>query len=190
MVQVSEAQVRSWLSAYRDAGDRRACERILSQFSPLVQRLAQGQERCGATRMDVIAAGQRGLYTAICSFDMARKDVSFLTYAFYKIRAGIKEGLRTYRPITPADGGALNDELAADVVDAVDHMDIDGLWLRDAIARAPLTDVERRILRMVYVEQMSAAEIGRALKMHKSRVHQQKSHALQVLRGVLHDAPV
>jgi RNA polymerase sigma-B factor len=81
------------LAAYRDQGDRRARERLVELYLPLVEMLAQRHDRRGADHDDLVQAGSIGLLNAIERFDRTRGD-EFAAFAVPTIAGEIKRYIR------------------------------------------------------------------------------------------------
>ncbi|KYG35036.1 FliA/WhiG family RNA polymerase sigma factor [Alkalihalobacillus trypoxylicola] len=76
--------------------DKEACDRLVRLYMPLVhyhvQRIAVGLPR-NVNRDDLLSHGQFGLFDALEKFNLER-DLKFDTYASFRIRGAILDGLR------------------------------------------------------------------------------------------------
>jgi RNA polymerase sigma-B factor len=87
------------LIAYREKGDRRAVERILSMHGKILNHLVRrcanrsGEPRSGETYEDLLQVGYVGLMKAIRGYDTA-SEAKFSTYAYAMIDGELKHHLR------------------------------------------------------------------------------------------------
>jgi RNA polymerase sigma-32 factor len=78
------------ISAWKDKGDRRALEKIISSHLRLVVKIASGYSGYGLSKADLIAEGHIGIMQAVKHFDSSR-GYRFSTYAVYWIKSKIQE---------------------------------------------------------------------------------------------------
>lgn len=87
------AAVRGLLRRYHHYGDVRARERLISQYLPLVRRLARRHVGRGEPFEDLVQVGTIGLINAIDRFRLDR-GVDLATFAIPTIDGEIKRHLR------------------------------------------------------------------------------------------------
>lgn len=183
---------------------------------------------------ELVAFGQVGLAEAAKAFDTSR-GVSFTTFAHYRIRGAIFDGLRKMTWLPPAvrksvNAGQLQDEVAKQVGEraqeshnpeqlakqfaaAVERLgavyllsnlrddeqsvDVEDKRLRPAslenkevrnrlkAALATLPDDQAELVRMLYTENKSMAQVGEALGKNKSTVCRRHAEMLDALRAAL-----
>jgi RNA polymerase sigma-32 factor len=78
------------ISAWKNRGDRRALDRIISSHLRLVVKIAGGYSGYGLSKADLIAEGHIGIMHALQHFDPAR-GYRFSTYASCWIKSKIRE---------------------------------------------------------------------------------------------------
>jgi RNA polymerase sigma factor for flagellar operon FliA len=93
---VKAVELRDLWRRYKTSGDRRARERLVVAYSPLVKYVA-GRMAVGLPahidEADLISYGLGGLISAIERFDMSR-EIRFETYAITRIKGAILDELR------------------------------------------------------------------------------------------------
>jgi RNA polymerase sigma factor for flagellar operon FliA len=93
---VKAVELRDLWKRYKASGDRRARERLVVAYSPLVKYVA-GRMAVGLPahidEADLISYGLGGLISAIERFDMSR-EIRFETYAITRIKGAILDELR------------------------------------------------------------------------------------------------
>jgi len=87
---LSAEEERDLARRWRDAGDRKAAEKLASSHMRLVVRIARDYGGYGLPLHDLIAEGNVGLVRALDGFDPDR-GVRFATYAMWWIRSAIQE---------------------------------------------------------------------------------------------------
>jgi RNA polymerase sigma factor for flagellar operon FliA len=96
MVEVSSVEVKNYWQNWNFNRDKEAGEALLRMHLPLVnyhvQRISVGLPR-NINRDDLVSNGMAGLYDALEKFDSSR-DLKFDTYASFRIRGAIIDGLR------------------------------------------------------------------------------------------------
>lgn len=94
MMKVEEEE--SLWQAWRSNRDPHAGDRLVQKYSPLVtfhvQRIGSGLPRT-VSRDDLMSLAYQGLFDALTKFDPGR-DLKFDTYASFRIRGAILDGLR------------------------------------------------------------------------------------------------
>ncbi len=147
----------------------------------------------GEAREDAYGAGMLGLWTAAQRFDPAR-SFAFGTYAVPVIRGFILRRLKEDRQQTrlscvsletplmgkEGDGGELADLVADPNAEKPGERAMDTAGFEALLA--PLTERQQHILRSVYQEDMTFAEIGDALGITQQRCHQIQVQAIARLR--------
>jgi RNA polymerase sigma factor (sigma-70 family) len=73
-------------------GDRRARERLVLNYLPLVHSLAAGYRHCGLPADDLVQEGCLGLLEAVDRYD-AERGATFEPYARFRIRRSIRHAL-------------------------------------------------------------------------------------------------
>ena len=90
-------ELRELWRRYKNEGDRRAQDRLVVAYSPLVKYVA-GRTAAGlpphVEEADLISYGLDGLISAIERFDLSR-DIKFETYAIMRIKGAIIDSLRS-----------------------------------------------------------------------------------------------
>jgi RNA polymerase sigma-B factor len=81
------------LETYRESGEKRARERLVQLYMPLVEALARRHERRGSEHDDLVQAGSIGLLNAIERFDPKRGE-EFAAFAVPTIAGEMKRHLR------------------------------------------------------------------------------------------------
>ncbi len=93
---VKTVELRDLWKRYKSEGDRRARERLVVAYSPLVKYVA-GRTAAGlpphVEEADLISYGLVGLISAIERFDPSR-EIKFETYAITRIKGAIIDELR------------------------------------------------------------------------------------------------
>ncbi len=89
----SEEDVLQLLMSYRQSKDNTYRDRIVSQFTALVESVARRYATCGEPADDLAQEGYIGLITAIELYDVT-KNVKFSTYATHFVIGQIKHYLR------------------------------------------------------------------------------------------------
>jgi RNA polymerase sigma-B factor len=81
------------LEAYQQQGERRARERLVQLYMPLVEALARRHQRGGSEHDDLVQAGSIGLLNAIDRYDPKRGE-EFAAFAIPTIAGEMKRHLR------------------------------------------------------------------------------------------------
>ncbi len=89
----SEEDVLQLLMSYRESKDNLYRDRIVAQFTALVESIARRYATCGEPADDLAQEGYIGLITAIELYDIS-KNVKFSTYATHFVIGQIKHYLR------------------------------------------------------------------------------------------------
>lgn len=96
MVQPSQKDDRHIWNQWIEDHDPHACNLLMKKYQPLVyyhvQRIGASVPK-SVSRNDLISHGMIGLYDALNKFDIKR-DLKFDTYASFRIRGAILDGLR------------------------------------------------------------------------------------------------
>lgn len=164
----SDSRTDAELIAAVDAGDEAAFSALYERYADWTLRVAFRFLRQREDALDVV---QETFLYLLGRFPGFRLTARLTTYLYSVIRSLAITKLRRRRPAT---GGAGEDPLAAAAVDDA------GLfaWAVDddlAVLLAPLTDAQREIVLMRFVDDLSPDEIAEALKIPvgtaKSRLH-------------------
>ena len=218
-------------------------DRLIMDQQPYLKALARNVAKTLPQHVDyeeLVAFGQIGLAEAAKSFDFTR-NVSFTTFAHYRIRGAIFDGLRKMTWLPPAARRGVTENAAADEVsqtsggmegpgekgrsptaaevgpilakrftDAVERLgavfllsnlreedqSVDPEDRRSAPAGIEVKEVRKRLktaieslpeehaalVRMLYVENQSMAEVGKKLGKNKSTVCRRHAEMIDALR--------
>lgn len=223
-------------------------DQLILDQQPYLKALARNIAKTLPHHVDydeLVAFGQVGLAEAARGFEPSR-GVSFTTFAHYRIRGAIFDGLRKMTWLPPAARRSVNEQAAIDELLAADQdspkkpatpedpNDPDVLARKFAQAverlgavflissvrddepgldpqdrRAPaaanletrelrarlkaalgqLSDEHSALIRMLYVENKSMAQVGELLKKNKSTVCRRHAEAIDALRVALDSKP-
>ncbi len=101
--EISEDQAQRLLRQYARTKDPEVRDRIVSQFSSLVESIARGFSGSGEPTEDLVQEGYVGLLKAIDMYDPNR-GVKFITYATHLILGEIKHYLRDRKTLIREPG--------------------------------------------------------------------------------------
>ena len=212
-------------------------QRLIIEQQPYLKALARNVAKTLPHHVEyeeLVAFGQVGLAEAAKAFDASR-GVSFTTFAHYRIRGAIFDGLRKMTWLPPAvrksvNAGQLQDEVAKQVGEraqdshnpeqlakqfaaAVERLgsvyllsnlrddeqgvDVEDKRLRPTsleskevrnrlkAALSTLPDDQVELVRMLYTENKSMAQVGEALGKNKSTVCRRHAEMLDALRAAI-----
>ncbi|MCK4655002.1 MAG: sigma-70 family RNA polymerase sigma factor [Candidatus Cloacimonetes bacterium] len=148
-------------------------EKIATEYLPLVKSIANKYAYLGVPSEDLEQEGMIGLLEAADKF-REDKGAKFSTYATYWIKKKIlsaidkeKKGSLDSIKLTEESVETKEDELkTSQYLELPQNM----------------PDIERKILRMLYEEQLTLKEIAQELKISRERVRQLKEKALRRMR--------
>ena len=148
-------------------------EKITTEYLPLVKSIANKYTHLGVPSEDLEQEGMIGLLEAADKF-REDKGAKFSTYATYWIKKKIlsaidkeKKGSLDSIKLTEESVETKEDELkTSQYLELPQNM----------------PDIERKILRMLYEEQLTLKEIAQELKISRERVRQLKEKALRRMR--------
>lgn len=168
------------LLAVAKAGDRAALARIVEQYRPLI--LAAGHQRAVRTIADdATAAAAEELLRTVYAYDAAR-GVPFAAYAKPRVYGAVSHLLRSssrtwQHETAPADMEELDRIPARDDEAAADAR----LTLAPLLAH--LTADERRILALLYQQDLTTREAAKRLGCSQSKISRLKRQAIQKLKN-------
>src|SRR6266496_2849257 len=165
---VKEIELKELWSRYKKAGDEKAREQLVLNYSPLVKFVA-GRMSSGLPahieEADLISYGLLGLIGAIERFDLER-EIKFETFAVARIKGSIIDELRSLDWV-PRSVRAKAREIEA----------------AHAISRLP--EREKLVVALYYYENLTLREIGEVLGVTESRVSQLHTKAVLRLKARL-----
>jgi len=182
------AEERRLWQAYKRRGNRRSRARLIEAYQPLVFKVAMALRLREPLLMDMIQEGTVGLIQAVERFDPDR-GVRFSTFASYRIRGRILNGLRRERSgLRPDLEGAdesltrVADPAAADALASVE----DAVLVRQIVSAIDdLPPRERRILVGAFLDAEEPGRIADELKISLSHFYRLQQRALAKIREML-----
>jgi len=148
-------------------------EKIATDYLPLVRSIADKYAYLGVPTEDLEQEGMIGLLEAEKKFDET-KGTKFSTYATYWIKKNILAAIDKEKK-SSLDSIKLTEESAETKEDELKT---------SQYLKLPqnMPDIERKILRMQFEEQLTLKEIAQELKISRERVRQLKEKALRRMR--------
>ena len=195
-------------SPYRDEGVTR--NRLISEYLPFVKRIVHRMAVHLPTHVDVedlIHAGVIGLIQSIDRYDPTR-DNTLATFAMFRIRGAVLSELRSRDILSRSNRKKvremqqtwihLEQKLGREVEDWEDQdalLSIRAQEIKAALAKAidELSENEKTVISLYYVDELTMKEIGEVMDLTESRISQIHSGAIIHLRkklirnGVLND---
>lgn len=201
------------INEYKAQKSKDSLEKLIELYIPLVKYIA-GRLAIGLPSFidydDLVSLGMYGLLQALERFDPA-KGVKFETFAFYRIKGAITDGLRKMNPIKNKNTALFSnfEEISSDeyISEGEEHYGV-MLWdlininkdlindpqyelelsetkkvLAEAIGRLP--EKEKIVVSLYYYEGLTLKEISRVLDLTPARISQLHSKAIRRLRGYL-----
>ncbi|MGB9840674.1 sigma-70 family RNA polymerase sigma factor [Thermovenabulum sp.] len=201
------------MNEYKAQKSKDSLEKLIELYIPLVKYIA-GRLAIGLPSFidydDLVSLGMYGLLQALERFDPA-KGVKFETFAFYRIKGAITDGLRKMNPIKNKNTALFSnfEEISPDedISEGEEHYGV-MLWdlininkdlindpqyelelsetkkvLAEAIDRLP--EKEKIVVSLYYYEGLTLKEISRVLDLTPARISQLHSKAIRRLRGYL-----
>ncbi len=170
-------------------GDRGAQERLLAQYEGLIVKESRQPYLRAALAADAPSIAQLAFLEAIRDFDASR-GVHFAAFAASRIHAALYNAFRRARklwerethPDQNADAGSFWERYsgAADRADAEDERTCRRIVLQQAIAT--LSEREKKILRLLYFEDMKVTALAELLHVTHQAVSFAKKKILRKLR--------
>ncbi len=149
-------------------------EKIANEYLPLVRSIVKKYAHLGVPTEDLEQEGMIGLLEAADKF-RDDKGAKFSTYATYWIKKKILAAIDNEKK-SSLDSIKLTEESVETKEDELKTSQY--LKLPQNIP-----DTERKILRMLYEEQLTLKEIAQELKISRERVRQLKEKALRRMRA-------
>ncbi|WP_083947464.1 sigma-70 family RNA polymerase sigma factor [Thermovenabulum gondwanense] len=201
------------MNEYKTQKSKDSLEKLIELYIPLVKYIA-GRLAIGLPSFidydDLVSLGMYGLLQALERFDPA-KGVKFETFAFYRIKGAITDGLRKMNPIRNKNTSFFSnfEEISSDeyISEGEEHYGV-MLWdlininkdlindpqyelelsetkkvLAEAIGRLP--EKEKIVVSLYYYDGLTLKEISRVLDLTPARISQLHSKAIRRLRGYL-----
>ncbi|KYO64561.1 RNA polymerase sigma-D factor [Thermovenabulum gondwanense] len=201
------------INEYKTQKSKDSLEKLIELYIPLVKYIA-GRLAIGLPSFidydDLVSLGMYGLLQALERFDPA-KGVKFETFAFYRIKGAITDGLRKMNPIRNKNTSFFSnfEEISSDeyISEGEEHYGV-MLWdlininkdlindpqyelelsetkkvLAEAIGRLP--EKEKIVVSLYYYDGLTLKEISRVLDLTPARISQLHSKAIRRLRGYL-----
>ena len=153
-------------------------EKIATEYLPLVRSIANKYAHLGVPTEDMEQEGMIGLLEAADKYE-DDKGAKFSTYATYWIKKKILAAIDKEKKVS-LDSIKLTEESVETKEDELKTSQY--LKLPQNIP-----DIERKILRMLYEEQLTLKEIAQELKISLERVRQLKEKALRRLKTIKKD---
>jgi len=189
-----EDEHRYWRQ-YREQNDIESRLRLIEAYQPLVFKVVTSLRPPESIVMDMIQEGTIGLIEAVERFD-DRRGVRFSTFATYRIRGRVLNGLRQARPSTYSldHEGETAEPLAARLVDPSSDAALQGVedevaaaQMRRAIDTLPAR--ERLILRAMYIESRLPRTVAAELRISLSHFYRLQKQALARMRQIVTEVP-
>jgi RNA polymerase sigma-B factor len=184
-----------------DGEEQAARDRLVIENLAITRRLARRFARSTQEVDDLEQAGALGLIAAADRFDPTR-GVRFVTYAepcvageirhHLRDRADVLRGPRRERTDGAAPPMCVSLDSAPDIAEATCDGDWDATESRIALDRAlsRLTERDRRLIEMRFMEDRGQNEIAECLRLSQPHVSRLLAHAIERLRTELDDRPV
>ena len=148
-------------------------EKITTDYLPLVRSIAKKYSHLGVSIEDLVQEGMIGLLEAADKFKNDKK-AKFSTYANYWIKKKILVAINKEKK------GSLDSIKLKKETNVHKEEELETSQYLKLPQNIP--DTERKILRMVYEEQLTLKEIAQILGISRERVRQLKEKALRRLR--------
>jgi RNA polymerase sigma factor (sigma-70 family) len=148
-------------------------EKIANDYLPLVKSIAKKYAHLGVPLEDLEQEGMIGLLKAADKFE-DDKNAKFSTYATYWIKKKILAAIDKEKKVS-LDSIKLTEEsveIKEDELKTSQYLKLP----------QNMPDIERKILRMLFEEQLTLKEISQELKISRERVRQLKEKALRRMR--------
>ncbi|MFI3168195.1 MAG: sigma-70 family RNA polymerase sigma factor [Bacillota bacterium] len=160
-------------------------ESILSQYKPLVLKLAKGYYIQGGDIEDLIQEGMIALYGSIFSFDETKS--SFQTYAYICISSRLKNVVKhsfskSQRVLSDADSLDDKHDVASDFSLEEQYILKEEMSLFRLKIQSLLSDKEFEVVEL-FLKNMTYEEIATACKMTKKSVDNALSRAKKKIAG-------
>jgi RNA polymerase sigma factor (sigma-70 family) len=158
------------LRAYRERGDKRARDRIVQLYMPLIAVLASRYEDLGRTHEVAMRAGSVGLVDAIERYVPRRRE-EFIEFALPIVASEIR--------------ACLNEETGDVLPDSAPELDMSRQRGDAADALSGLDETERAIVNARFVEGLGTDEAAAELGMPESELSQRTRTTLVKIRAAL-----
>jgi RNA polymerase sigma factor (sigma-70 family) len=148
-------------------------EKIATEYLPLVKSIANKYAHLGVPIEDLEQEGMIGLLEAVDKFQND-KGAKFSTYATYWIKKKILAAIDKEKK------GSLDSiKLTEESIETKEDELKTSQYLK---LPQNMPDIERKILRMLFEEQLTLKEIAQELEISRERVRQLKEKALRRMR--------
>jgi RNA polymerase sigma factor (sigma-70 family) len=156
-------------------------ESVVTEYLPLVKKIACGYHKCGLALDDLIQEGMLGLLKACHRFDSER-NTQFSTYASYWIKKYMLSAISKEIRHTFSTSNIEKDKLP----DSKTPAEPPSLFQKNSSAeimfQADLPDLERQILILSYKQGRAIKDIAQTLNLSSEKVKQIRTKALRRIR--------
>jgi RNA polymerase sigma factor (sigma-70 family) len=148
---------------------------LIESHKALIHKLAHKYKHSGVPFEDLVQEGMIGILEAKAHFDSA-KNVKFSTYAVYWIKKRMLNAIANEKKHS-LDAMQLDSNTVSEKTDTTTkNADIDSSLLKD------MPEIEKKVILMLYQEQLTLNEIAQKLNITRERARQTKEKALRRLK--------
>lgn len=184
-----EEETRLWQATAE--GDEEARGKLIINYQPLVFKTAASFHLSQEQFLELVQEGMVGVIEAAERFDYAR-GVAFSLFAGQRIKGRMVDYLREYlsagvlcldQPVSDTD--TLLDRLPGHLASPEEVAEENFLARQVTKVLNRLPEKEQKVLRGIYLEQLSPAVLARGIKVSQAHVYRLQKQGVRRLRGLL-----